>query len=127
MDVLQLDPQHSRARQSRLLDAMHQLGVDLAILTSRPAVQWLTGGYFGTVAAPIAVLTSNGHVTLVYPAGVATREWATDEHIEYPWKLHATMRDDQRPASSEALPPLLLGGICSARSRRTDAAVSSMS
>jgi Xaa-Pro aminopeptidase len=106
MDPLQLDFDSCRKRQARLVDVLHRLDVESAVLTSSPTIQWLTGGYFGTVAAPVAVLSAAGQLTLVVPAreGKPLPEGlCADELVPYSWKLHSTMRDDQRAASCEAL------------------------
>ncbi|MCA9247699.1 MAG: aminopeptidase P family protein [Planctomycetales bacterium] len=106
MDPLQLDLDACRLRQQRLIQVLQDHGLEQAVITTSTTIHWLTGGYFGTVATPAAMLRADGHLTLVAPAreGKPLPDGlAADEVIPYFWKLHSTMRDDQRAASSRAL------------------------
>ena len=106
MSDLQLDLSLCRQRQQRLLERMKRLEIESAILTTPTTIHWLTGGYFGPVATPSAKLDADGKLTLVVPAREGKPlpdDLAADELVPYYWKLHSTMRDDQRAASSLAL------------------------
>jgi Xaa-Pro dipeptidase len=98
-----LDPALCRARQARLLQVMQEREVELAIVTQHAHVQWLTGAYCRWTFQPTALLTADGHLTLVSPAKPALAADAADEVISYQAKRHSTMRNDQRAAASEAL------------------------
>jgi Xaa-Pro aminopeptidase len=92
-----------RARQRRLLDALASLDLELALLTRRESVQWLTGAHISPPYVPLAVLTSGGRVTLVLPERQLDLAAAADERIGYEAKWHSTNRDDQSLASAAAL------------------------
>jgi Xaa-Pro dipeptidase len=100
MEAFAIDQEACRGRQQRLLEAIEPLGAELAILTRRESVQWLTGAYVRAPFAPIAVLMSNGHLTLVLPERQITDPAAADEIIGYEAKWHSTTRDEQLAASA---------------------------
>jgi Xaa-Pro aminopeptidase len=82
---------------------MHQIGVELAVLTCRETIQWLTGALVRPPYEPAAVIQSDGKVTLVLPERQVGEVAAVDERIGYPAKLHSTMIDDHRESSSATL------------------------
>jgi len=102
-DPYAVDLAACRGRQRRLLESLDQLEVDLVVLTRRESVQWLTGAFVRPPFEPIAALSRDGHVTLVVPEHQAGEAAAVDEVVSYEGKLHSTMRDDQRAASSAML------------------------
>ena len=59
----------------------------------------------------MAVLQANGHCLLVLPERQLDETAAVDEKLGYPAKLHSTLVDDQREASSETLKSKLTGRI----------------
>ncbi|MEM8866606.1 MAG: aminopeptidase P family N-terminal domain-containing protein, partial [Planctomycetota bacterium] len=106
---LEIDKQCCRVRQQRLLEAMQQLGVDLAILTRRESVQWLTGAWVGPLFWPSAGIDSSGHVTIVLPSRKTEMPVAADTVLSYEEKWLSTMRDaSEQQASSVAA---LLDGL----------------
>src|SRR5436190_2027204 len=100
MDPYAVDIDACGARQSRLLAAIEPLEVDLAILTRRESVQWLTGVHVCAPFAPIAVLRPDGNVTLVLPDRQIEELAAADNVFGYGAKWHSTTRDEQLAASS---------------------------
>ena len=98
-----VDEAACRGRQRRLLGEMARLGVDLAVLSCRESVQWLTGALVRPPFEPVAAITADGHVTLVVPDRQLNEPAAADERLGYAAKLHSTIRDDQRVASSVVL------------------------
>jgi Xaa-Pro dipeptidase len=92
-----------RGRQARLVARMAETGVDLAALTSRESIQWLTGAFVRYPFEPVVTVTAKGQVTLVLPERQLKQPAAADELIGYEAKWHSTTRDDQRAASSAAL------------------------
>ena len=103
MDPYAIDIAACRDRQRRLLEAIEPLGVDLAVLSRRESVQWLTGAYVRAPFEPIAAITPDGHVTVVLPERQAGEAVAADERLGYEAKWHSTTRDEQRAASSAVL------------------------
>lgn len=103
MDPYGVDLEACRARQQRLQEAVDAEGVDLVVLTSREAVQWLTGAYVRAPLAPVAAMDAGGRVTLVMPSRQIDNPAAADKLVDYEEKWVSTTRDDQRKASSEAL------------------------
>ena len=103
-----LDLTLSRGRQRRLLDVMRRAGLDLAVVTQREHVQWLSGVYIAPYFQPAAALASDGRLTLVAPAKKVTQA-AVDELIEYEGQSHSTMRNDQREKSTQVLLKSLAG------------------
>jgi len=102
-DALVIDLAACRVRQRRLLAEMERSGLELALLTRRESVQWLTGAYVGPFFAPAAAIDAHGRVSLVLPARMSAMETAADEVISYEEKWHSTLRDEQRAASNEML------------------------
>jgi Xaa-Pro aminopeptidase len=109
MNEFALDIPACRRRQARLLDKMQSLGVDLAIVTRIETVQWLTGVRVGWQFEPAALLTAEGHCTLVAPGRKPPKEFAADELVTYEAQWLSTLRNDQRAASSAALLTSLSG------------------
>jgi Xaa-Pro aminopeptidase len=103
MDPFAVDIEACRARQRRLLEFLEPLEVDLAVLTRRESVQWLTGAHVRAPFEPIAAMTAAGHVTLVLPERQLEAPVAADELVGYEAKWHSTTRDEQRAASSAVL------------------------
>jgi Xaa-Pro aminopeptidase len=103
MDPYAVDESACRGRQRRLLQAMDRIGVELAVVTCRETVQWLTGALVRPPYEPAAVLQSDGRMMLVLPERQLGDVAAVDERIGYPAKLHSTMIDDQRESSSATL------------------------
>jgi Xaa-Pro aminopeptidase len=100
MDTFAIDVEACRGRQRRLLDAIEPLGVDLALLTRRETVQWLTGVYVRAPFEPAVLLTPDRHLALVVPDRQTAETAAADEVLGYEAKWHSTTRDEQRAASS---------------------------
>ena len=111
MDPYAINEPACRGRQRRLLDAVSVMGVDLVVLTCRESVQWLTGAVVRPPFEPVATITNDGRVTLVLPERQLNDPAATDERIGYAAKLHSTMVDDQRAASSAALQAAYRNGV----------------
>lgn len=103
MDPYGVDIVACRGRQRRLLAALEPLGVELALLGRHESVQWLTGALVRPPFAPLAAITSLGHVTLVLPERQLDVLAAVDELVGYEAKWHSTTRDDQRAASAAVL------------------------
>jgi Xaa-Pro aminopeptidase len=82
---------------------MTRLGIDLAVLTCRESVQWLTGALVRPPFEPVAAITADGQVTLIVPERQLGEPAAADERLGYPAKLLSTIQDDQRAASSAVL------------------------
>jgi Xaa-Pro aminopeptidase len=100
MDPYAVDIDACRARQRRLLAAIEPLEADLAILTRRESVQWLTGVHVRAPFAPIAILRPDGNLTLVLPDRQIEEPAAADSVFGYEAKWHSTTRDEQLAASS---------------------------
>jgi Xaa-Pro aminopeptidase len=92
-----------RGRQQLLIVRMVELRVDLAVLTSRESVQWLTGAFVKAPFEPVVAVSADGHVLLIVPERQLKQPAAADERLGYEAKWHSTTRDDQRAASSVAL------------------------
>ena len=103
MDTFAVNEDACRGRQRRLLREMSRLGIELAVLSSRESVQWLTGALVRPPFEPLAALTADGAVTLVVPERQVQNPAAADERFGYPAKLHSTNQDDQRAASAKQL------------------------
>jgi Xaa-Pro aminopeptidase len=82
---------------------MHQIRVELAVLTCRETIRWLTGALVRPPYEPAAAIQSDGKVTLVLPERQLGEAAAVDDRIGYAAKLHSTMVDDQRESSSATL------------------------
>jgi Xaa-Pro dipeptidase len=102
-DPYAVDLAACRGRQRRLLAALEPLAVELAVLSRRETIQWLTGLYVRPPFEPLAAITPEGHVTLVIPEHQLETAAAADERLDYESNVYATMRDDQRAASSAVL------------------------
>ncbi len=91
-----------RGRQRRLLERMAELNLDLVIVTQIEHIQWLVGPRFDWKLQPVAALRADGHAMLVAPAD-SSEPAAADEILHYDAKWLATLRQDQRSASSDVL------------------------
>lgn len=100
-----------RGRQRRFIKALAELDIELAVLTGRETIQYLTGALVKSPYEPVAVLQANGHCLLVLPERQLGDTAAVDDKLGYPAKLHSTLVDDQRAASSETLKSTLTGRI----------------
>jgi Xaa-Pro aminopeptidase len=101
-DPYQTDTVAVRARQRRLLDAMHALRLDLAVVTQHAHVQYLFGPRYAWTFAPAAALRSDGRAILVAPSSPA-EPVAADEVLTYEAQSFCTLRNDQRHKSSQVL------------------------
>jgi len=102
VDPYAIHVEYCRARQQRLLEYMRQNQIDLAIVTQREHVQWLSGVWFAWTFQPAAALTREGELILVAPQK-APDVTAADVVVTYEAKRHSTLRNDQRLASTEVL------------------------
>jgi Xaa-Pro dipeptidase len=102
MATVDIDVTACRGRQRRLLERMVELKLDLVIVTQTEHIQWLFGPRFDWKLQPIAALRADGHATLVAPAD-SSEPAAADEILHYDAKWLATVRQDQRSASSDVL------------------------
>ena len=93
---------YCRGRQSRLLEVMNKQNLDAVLVNQRENVQWLTGCYFPYIFHPVALLRADGQLTLVAP-NQAPASGCFDEVATYEAQWHATLRNDQPLAVSEAL------------------------
>jgi Xaa-Pro aminopeptidase len=100
-----------RGRQRKLMQALDELDLELAVVTGRETIQWLTGALIRAPYEPVAVLQANGHTLLVLPERQLGETAAVDEKLGYGAKLHSTLVDDQREASSDTLKKKLTGRI----------------
>jgi Xaa-Pro aminopeptidase len=91
-----------------LIDAIGELGLEVAVLSSRETIQWLTGALIRAPYEPVVVLRADGHCLLVLPERQLGETAAVDEKLGYPAKLHSTLVDDQRAASSATLKTALI-------------------
>jgi Xaa-Pro aminopeptidase len=107
MDPYAVDIAACRGRQRRLLEAIAPLEVDLALVTRRESVQWLTGAHVRAPFEAMAALTPDGHVTLVLPDRQVSSDYAADEVAGYEAKWHSTNRDEQRSLAASALQPTI--------------------
>ena len=102
MSLYEIDVAACRGRQQRLVAEMQRQEVDLVIVTQFEHVQWLAGPKFGWAFQPAAALSADGQLTLIAP-NEAPETAAADQVVTYEAQWHATLRNDQRQASSEAL------------------------
>src|SRR5258708_2857012 len=100
MNELDIDVECCRARQRRLLAEMRLRDIGLVVVQKTEHVQWLTGPRIAWLLESTAVLTSDGHCTLVAPHQEPLV--AADEVVTYEAKWYSTLRNDQRQACSEA-------------------------
>ena len=103
MDPYAINEAGCRGRQQRLIAAIGELDLDWAVLTGRETIHWLTGALVRYPYEPVAILRADGHCMLVLPERQLGEAAAVDEKLGYPAKLHSTLVDDQRAASSETL------------------------
>jgi Xaa-Pro aminopeptidase len=102
-DPYAVDLEACRGRQRRILEVLGPLEADLAVLSRRESIQWLTGLLVRPPFEPLAAITPDGQVTLVMPERQLEEPAAVDERLGYESNIYATMRDDQRAASSAVL------------------------
>lgn len=110
MTKFDIDIAACRKRQSRVVAAMQQHDVELAIFTTAEHVQYLAGPRYKFVFSPAMALTSDGKLTLVAP-NKAPETAAADEVITYEAQWNSTLRNDQRQASSAKLLEALAGKV----------------
>jgi Xaa-Pro dipeptidase len=103
MSEFDVDLAACRGRQKRFLVSMQEAGVELAIVTSREHVQWLTGFYTGPMYQSSAAINAAGHVTLVVPATQEPKSVAADDVVLFEAQHLFTLRNDQREANSAVL------------------------
>ncbi|MEX2093243.1 MAG: Xaa-Pro peptidase family protein [Pirellulales bacterium] len=111
MDPYAINEAACRGRQRKFLAEISQQDIELAVVTGRETIQWLTGALVRAPYEPVAVLRADGHCLLVLPERQIGEAAAVDEKLGYPAKLHSTLVDDQRAASSETLKKVLTGRI----------------
>lgn len=102
MSTYDIDPAACRGRQQRLIAAMQEAKIDLAIITRVEHVQWLVGPRFAWIFEPAAALTAEGHCLLIAP-NKPPQVAAADEVETYDASLHSTLRNDQRHESSAVM------------------------
>ncbi len=107
MDPYAINEAGCRGRQRRLIQAIGELDLELTVLTGRESIHWLTGAFIRYPYEPVAVLRADGHCLLVLPERQLGETAAVDEKLGYPAKLHSTLVDDQRAASSATLQQVL--------------------
>jgi Xaa-Pro dipeptidase len=103
MDPYAVNEAACRARQKKFFAEIAQLDLELAVLSSRETIQYFTGVLVRAPYEPVCVIQANGNVLLVLPERQLGDVAAADEKLGYPAKLHSTLVDDQRAASSETL------------------------
>ncbi len=101
MNTFEIDVAACRGRQQRLVGEIQRLGAQMAIVTQRENVQWLTGLYVPSVFQAAAALSAEGRLTLVVPEKFDTP--AADEILTYEAKWYSTLRNDQTQAAAEVL------------------------
>lgn len=101
MSLFEIDAAACRGRQKRLVAEIQRQDAQMAIVTQRENVQWLTGLYIPSLFQAAVALSAEGHLTLVAPEKFETP--AADDILGYEAKWYSTMRNDQRAASSEVL------------------------
>ncbi|QOV90357.1 M24 family metallopeptidase [Humisphaera borealis] len=89
-----LDPLYCRRRQRRLLDILVERKLEVAVITSRPHVYWLTGHSPFWLHETAVLLRADGHLTLISANSKADCA-AADEVRSYPANRFATQRMDQ--------------------------------
>ena len=102
MNNYQVDVEACRSRKNRLIAQMKKLGIDIVIITQGENVQWLSGVHFAWFFETVAMLSVDGHLTLVCPE-MASIDAVADEVITYEAQWYSTLRNDQRHASSQCL------------------------
>jgi Xaa-Pro dipeptidase len=107
MHELDINVEHCRARQHRLLEHMRRENIDLAIVQKPEHVQWLAGPRFPWLLDSAALLAIDGRATLIAPQEEPVA--AADDVALYDARRCSTLRNDQRQACSEALVQYLDG------------------
>lgn len=102
LSPISLDPTHCRERQGALLGVLDSLRVDRAVLTRPEHIQYLTGFRPHRLMSGAVSLDSDGHCLLVSPNCVPDSV-AADDVIAFEAQCHATLRQDQPRAVSEAI------------------------
>ena len=103
MGEFDLDTAACRGRQQRFIAEMQAADVELAIITSREHIQWLTGFYTGPMFQSAAAITAAGHVTIVLPTTQLPEVVAADQVVTFEAQHLFTLRNDQRDANSAVL------------------------
>ncbi len=107
MHELDINIEHCRARQHRLLEHMRRENIDLAIVQKPEHVQWLMGPRFPWLLDAAALLAIDGRAALIAPQEEPVT--AADDVALYDARRCSTLRNDQRQACSEALVKYLDG------------------
>ena len=103
MDPYAVNEAACRGRQRKFLDAIGELELEFAVVSGRETIHWLTGAFVRAPYEPAAVLWADGRCWLVLPERQLGETAAVDKKLGYPAKLHSTLVDDQRAASSGTL------------------------
>jgi Xaa-Pro aminopeptidase len=104
-----LDPHLCRQRQKRLLKVMNDQRLDVAVLSLRHHVYWLTGHWPFWAHDAAAILTSDGRCTLISANAVASCP-AADDVKSYEASWFSTHRQELPRALAEAVASLLPAG-----------------
>jgi Xaa-Pro dipeptidase len=101
-DPTRADPAASRVRQQRLLDVMHELRLDMVVITQNVHVQYLFGPRYDWRFSPAAALLADGRAILVVPSQPGETV-AADDVLTYEAQSCCTLRNDQRQKSAQVL------------------------
>jgi Xaa-Pro aminopeptidase len=107
MHELEINVEHCRARQQRLLAEMRTKDLDLAIVFKPEHVQWLAGPRFPWLLDAAALVSIDGRAALVAPRREPVA--AVEDVQTYEANRCSTLRNDQRQACAEALAKYLEG------------------
>ena len=107
MHELEINVEHCRARQQRLLAEMRTKDLDLAIVFKPEHMQWLAGPRFPWLLDAAALVSIDGRAALVAPRREPVA--AVEDVQTYEASRCSTMRNDQRQACAEALAKYLEG------------------
>lgn len=102
MADIDIQVDHCRTRQQRLLAEMQRFGLEAVAVQRSEHVQWLAGPRYAWTFEPAAVLWADGRLTLVAP-NERPPVSAADDVVTYEAQWLCTLRNDQRQASSVAL------------------------
>ncbi len=97
-----IDVSAARGRQQRLLDVMHQLRLDVVVITQNVHVQYLIGPRFDWKFSPSAAILADGRAILVAPF-VLDEPVAADDVLTFEAQSCCTLRNDQRHKSAQVL------------------------
>ena len=96
-----------RARQSRLVEYMNEMGIDWSLVVTPENVHYLVGSRFAWTFQPAAAVSASGHVILIAPEGRIPDVHAADDVHAFSARFHSTLRNDQRQVASETLAGVL--------------------